>query len=926
MPVATQPNISIDNKISMEQFGEKLNSLKIENIRLTDDPLDDYQRLVILKHLNENSKTIKFELVESAFKTKLIGQLKTSYGVFMKSLSENSINIDDEKYKMEAKNEYDTIEKIKINQQPSKNELVDTNILKCYAYNLPNLIINEFDTGDKKSNEVLDIDNYDKCITETDIETKRRLCLKLGSNSILNGALEILNENSQSSKSVVNKSMKKLKSRTSKKLQDKVRNNKPDGKSVSLGSKIVKTRFKDKNKVRDEIVYSIKNNQSFKATNGVYPSNRGKCLINPNNVIRWSPDFQYVFISGIWRLYQDVMNGLINVDRKTLNSVHKHCTAKKSDEEDGINESQRNNEIKRYCKDELRFVMSRFMSNLNSSKHDTEFRYYDFHWGSIPIDTRFDLIDSYKQYLLNEKRYKPSELVKLFDSSIIQVLKGGYIRIQGTWLPMKLARDICTLFAFPIRYLLVPIFGCDFPNDCENWFMQRDKDVPILHLFPHHMNLYRSLSSTLLNVSKCKQDLILYRNYDKDDADDDNVKKWSSTLTKREESCHRPNLSERFTSKLCCDETCYSTSNNKLTCNTENNDYYFNSESEKFKKSETLVRSNIAGANNVVLPSIKCLLDANEFQVKFPDLKFDTRIPDHNSYNYGNCNPIDSININKTPVDNNQVVSSVNIPANEKNHNGSIMSDANQFGFRNLMRSYTVPMVQRSSLAMSVNSSKDMSMNNSYYANGGSFINTVQNNSLSYGNLIQANNYNQNFGELTICSSDKTNKFKNIPNTSDGMSFNNVNNCANQPMNTFGNDGWSKNINNDQLNASNFNNSFNHVRTHQGDLLDSINTVQSYDEKKWSLRFESHNKNFDLNDNWNGCHRGTFPHIESRSTVPFSKDKLLTHLIHSDDAIVNNSTNNLVYNNQNLSNVNNLTYSNFHANSQYEETSEENRK
>lgn len=45
-------------------------------------------------------------------------------------------------------------------------------------------------------------------------------------------------------------------------------------------------------------------------------------------------------------------------------------------------------------------------------------------------------------------------------------LTGGNLEAQGYWVPFEAARAIATKFAYPIRFLLTPIFGHDFPGDC----------------------------------------------------------------------------------------------------------------------------------------------------------------------------------------------------------------------------------------------------------------------------------------------------------------------------------------------------------------------------------------------------------------------------------------------------------------------------
>ncbi|GAK66675.1 DNA-binding domain of Mlu1-box binding protein MBP1 [Moesziomyces antarcticus] len=48
----------------------------------------------------------------------------------------------------------------------------------------------------------------------------------------------------------------------------------------------------------------------------------------------------------------------------------------------------------------------------------------------------------------------------------ITKLKGGYLSIQGTWLPYDLAKELSRRIAWDIRDHLVPLFGYDFPASC----------------------------------------------------------------------------------------------------------------------------------------------------------------------------------------------------------------------------------------------------------------------------------------------------------------------------------------------------------------------------------------------------------------------------------------------------------------------------
>ena len=65
---------------------------------------------------------------------------------------------------------------------------------------------------------------------------------------------------------------------------------------------------------RENATSSLTKNQQFKLTKMDHNLINDK-LINPNNCVIWSHDSGYVFMTGIWRLYQDVIKGLINLPR-----------------------------------------------------------------------------------------------------------------------------------------------------------------------------------------------------------------------------------------------------------------------------------------------------------------------------------------------------------------------------------------------------------------------------------------------------------------------------------------------------------------------------------------------------------------------------------------------------------------------------------
>ncbi|KAG7885628.1 hypothetical protein KL938_000660 [Ogataea parapolymorpha] len=64
-----------------------------------------------------------------------------------------------------------------------------------------------------------------------------------------------------------------------------------------------------------------------------------------------------------------------------------------------------------------------------------------------------------------------ADIVKLIDSSPelepdLKRVRGGFLKIQGTWIPFELARKLAARFCYKIRYALVPMFGESFVDEC----------------------------------------------------------------------------------------------------------------------------------------------------------------------------------------------------------------------------------------------------------------------------------------------------------------------------------------------------------------------------------------------------------------------------------------------------------------------------
>lgn len=64
-----------------------------------------------------------------------------------------------------------------------------------------------------------------------------------------------------------------------------------------------------------------------------------------------------------------------------------------------------------------------------------------------------------------------ADIVKLIDNSpdlepMIRRVRGGFLKIQGTWVPFQVAQALAARTCFHIRYALIPVFGKEFPESC----------------------------------------------------------------------------------------------------------------------------------------------------------------------------------------------------------------------------------------------------------------------------------------------------------------------------------------------------------------------------------------------------------------------------------------------------------------------------
>ncbi|KAF8631978.1 hypothetical protein AX15_002090 [Amanita polypyramis BW_CC] len=88
-------------------------------------------------------------------------------------------------------------------------------------------------------------------------------------------------------------------------------------------------------------------------------------------------------------------------------------------------------------------------------------------WIMMDIDDGYILWTGIWKALGNSK----ADIVKMIDSQpdlaqVIRRVRGGYLKIQGTWMPYEVALRLSRRVAWPIKEDLIPLFGPTFPTTC----------------------------------------------------------------------------------------------------------------------------------------------------------------------------------------------------------------------------------------------------------------------------------------------------------------------------------------------------------------------------------------------------------------------------------------------------------------------------
>ena len=268
------------------------------------------------------------------------------------------------------------------------------------------------------------------------------------------------------------------------------------------------------------VVNTLTKNQQFKVTKIYHNDASNNKLISKNNTVLWEHDTGFVFLTGIWRLYQDIIRGLILCQRRDASKEENIAIRDKCIREyDYISsfafyesislDANDSSFIKNYFKDQDQNGRTRKRrsvtnqnssylanigihgsrpqknSNSNSNGNNTgsnDISYSDLHWNEIS-DQLCELVrNDFKDHLINEQHI-PIDHINVDGKNINDLgkrIRGGFIKIQGTWQPMRVAKRMCYRFCYPIRYLLIPVFGPDFVEECEKWYKAIEQQAKLM--------------------------------------------------------------------------------------------------------------------------------------------------------------------------------------------------------------------------------------------------------------------------------------------------------------------------------------------------------------------------------------------------------------------------------------------------------------
>lgn len=472
--------------------------LNVDSIRLTDNPLDDYQRLYLIECASRFN-TINFKIEETSYKSRLIYQIEETYKSYLRNVPKsvkqistlhNRTTLTSDSSEWQARSNSrseDNIGDALITINDGKNNLADNQVknkkvLTCLEYSVLNIWTDD-SVNEYTNYRIFNISNPQNKFW------KEKLGIPSTANNyhLLNGTV-IFNRTNNDTNNNINNDISNQNLCNDQKSSDQAFNSNMNDRSIDS----------------DNVVYSITKNKQYKLNNMMYNSDSDRMLINPNNAIIYAPDANYIYIYGIWKLYQDIMIGLITLNRG------------KADEKDN---KVGNEMAKDVCTKEYEMVMVNLFNNSEFAKstikdatasnngcdRSHKKRYIEFKWKSISKNIQTEILDSSRSHLQEYKDFIVTKKFNLNNLPMVQKVRGGFVRIQGTWLHTELARPLCIFFGFPIRYLLVPVFGPQFSIDCEAWFKQRNNPFS-LHSIKIHYPKNESLMNCWIRIKKTDND------------------------------------------------------------------------------------------------------------------------------------------------------------------------------------------------------------------------------------------------------------------------------------------------------------------------------------------------------------------------------------------------------------------------------------
>ncbi|SMN22212.1 similar to Saccharomyces cerevisiae YIL101C XBP1 Transcriptional repressor that binds to promoter sequences of the cyclin genes, CYS3, and SMF2 [Maudiozyma saulgeensis] len=466
----------------------------IETVKLSNSPQDDYQRIFFATlfekyYSNDVAKKIS---INDLFNQQLNIKSTTYRSSIAKDLENpnyltDETNIKNLKIKEFEKNS-DSNKDILSKQFKRKSSIKKdkgNETLKCFEYKFPDLKIYLDESTDNNNNNNNNKKKFiitEETLKKIPVEIKKNL--KINEEFCLRNMLDanvVFNDlNSTESSNIVSSS-------SSPSEDDEIKSITPkDNVTVAMNT--------------------LTKNQQFKVTKLDHNDASNNKLISKNNTVLWEYDTGYVFLTGIWRLYQDIIRGLILCDRRNISNEQNKLIKDKCIREYeyissfafyesinlNIDDDDKDNEISNISQYQdsngkqrkRRSITNPSNANLSNigiqinGKQKTsidgsnKINYSDLHWNEIS-DTLCEIVrNDFKNHLINDQNI-PIENINVDGKNINDLgkrIRGGFIKIQGTWQPMRIARRMCFRFCYPIRYLLTPLFGPDFVSECEKWY------------------------------------------------------------------------------------------------------------------------------------------------------------------------------------------------------------------------------------------------------------------------------------------------------------------------------------------------------------------------------------------------------------------------------------------------------------------------